>query len=615
MKTRLLISLAALCLSPLAQADAALDAVARLARGGAQQLALQRVEREQPANPADPRWLAWEALRLELLADLRRDGEVLTRIAQLPAGKPAAALADPAARAALRLNEPRLARAFAAQALWGEQPVGAAQAEARITAALRRLVEEVTRTLDAERATVFLNDEKSNELWSRFGSGLDNRTIRLPNRAGIAGWVFANGRLANIPNAYDDLRFNPASDRESGFITRSVLCVPLRDAAGKTLGVVQAINKRNGLFGIEDEERLQGFAFQAGELLDNPAAGMAPPGALVRALRRLVIDSHLAERRADLGFLALLRYRQDYAPLPAEEISAFAEKLLLADGVSEAANWLALHDDGGPLGLLVRLKSGLLSPQAAIAAARAALDPPTPAPPPPDKASRKNTLKSTPPPAVARPVGRELAAYWTVIGAAGEALRDPALQAEALERRLNLTALDEDGLFGARADALWKRYEELALAVANRAHLLIGEDQRWLALAVDNAAPAPLNARALFAYLARRGGSVEIREGARSRLAAVLIQRGLDVAAARLFGGDAAGEALLFVQLGPTDQARRSELNFVLGQSAAASGAHERAAGYFLASTHPRARRLAAENLVRAGFAEDARRVYEGLLK
>ncbi len=102
--------------------------------------------------------------------------------------------------------------------------------------------------LNAERSTLFLNDEKTSELWSEVGQGLESMQIRLPNHLGIAGAVFTSGKSINIPYAYADLRFNPAFDKKTGFFTRSILCVPIVNKHGKTIGVTQVLNKRGGPF-------------------------------------------------------------------------------------------------------------------------------------------------------------------------------------------------------------------------------------------------------------------------------------------------------------------------------------------------------------------------------
>ncbi|PJK31586.1 GAF domain-containing protein [Minwuia thermotolerans] len=141
--------------------------------------------------------------------------------------------------------------------------------ELELTRLLQRVMSEATRMLDAERSTLFINDEKTNELFSHVGEGLDSVEIRLPNHLGIAGAVFTSGDTVNIPYAYADLRFNPGFDKQTGFFTRSILCVPVVNKAGKVIGVTQALNKKGGPFTSDDESRLKAFTAQIAIGLEN----------------------------------------------------------------------------------------------------------------------------------------------------------------------------------------------------------------------------------------------------------------------------------------------------------------------------------------------------------
>ncbi len=142
-------------------------------------------------------------------------------------------------------------------------------ADIQLGSLLRRVMGEATRLLTAERSTLFLNDDKTDELWSEVGEGLESMQIRFPNHVGIAGAVFTSGRSINIPYAYADLRFNPAFDRQTGFFTRSILCVPIVNKQGRTIGVTQVLNKRGGPFTAEDESRLRAFTAQISIALEN----------------------------------------------------------------------------------------------------------------------------------------------------------------------------------------------------------------------------------------------------------------------------------------------------------------------------------------------------------
>lgn len=134
---------------------------------------------------------------------------------------------------------------------------------------LGKVMSEATRMLNAERSTLFLNDEKTNELFSKIGEGLGATEIRLPNHMGIAGAVFTSGKSVNIAHAYADLRFNPAFDKKTGFFTRSILCVPVIKKDGKVIGVTQVLNKRGGPFTENDEARLRAFTAQVSIALEN----------------------------------------------------------------------------------------------------------------------------------------------------------------------------------------------------------------------------------------------------------------------------------------------------------------------------------------------------------
>ncbi len=134
---------------------------------------------------------------------------------------------------------------------------------------LQKVMSEATKMLNAERSTLFLNDDKKNELFSQVGEGLSAQQIRLPNHLGIAGAVFTSGETVNIPYAYADLRFNPSFDRTTGFFTRSILCSPVVNKSGKIIGVTQALNKQGGPFTEEDESRLKAFTAQVSIALEN----------------------------------------------------------------------------------------------------------------------------------------------------------------------------------------------------------------------------------------------------------------------------------------------------------------------------------------------------------
>ncbi|MBT5077293.1 MAG: GAF domain-containing protein [Candidatus Marinimicrobia bacterium] len=143
--------------------------------------------------------------------------------------------------------------------------------ELELSSLLSRIVSTITTMLDAERSSLFINDEKTSELYTEVGEGLGKNVIRFPNHLGIAGTVFTSGEILNIPHCYADLRFNPAFDKQTGYFTRSMLCAPVTNKDGKIIGVRQVLNKRGGSFSSEDEARLVAFTSQISIGIENAA--------------------------------------------------------------------------------------------------------------------------------------------------------------------------------------------------------------------------------------------------------------------------------------------------------------------------------------------------------
>ncbi len=125
--------------------------------------------------------------------------------------------------------------------------------ERNLQALLERIWTELTRVMEAERSSLFLVDEDSDELYSVVAQ--EEKEIRFPKGVGIAGFVAATGRSLLIPDAYQDPRFNPEIDRKTGFRTRSILSVPLKNPRGEVLGVAQVLNRKD-MRPFEEEDRL-----------------------------------------------------------------------------------------------------------------------------------------------------------------------------------------------------------------------------------------------------------------------------------------------------------------------------------------------------------------------
>lgn len=138
-----------------------------------------------------------------------------------------------------------------------------------IESQIERIVTTARKIMNAERATLFLLDEFTGELWSMLAEGLAIREIRISKDKGVAGWVVKHGKPVNIEDAYSDSRFDPAVDKITGYKTHSILCGPLLNLKGELVGVLQVINKQNGNFDKADESFFSAFSYQTAIAVEN----------------------------------------------------------------------------------------------------------------------------------------------------------------------------------------------------------------------------------------------------------------------------------------------------------------------------------------------------------
>ena len=124
---------------------------------------------------------------------------------------------------------------------------------------LKLMVVEVTAAMQAERSNLLLLDrEKPGELVTRVADGVGAREVRIPFGVGIAGAAAQTRQIINVPDPYQDSRFNSAIDKASGFRTRSLLAVPVIAEGGQLMGVAEVMNKiGGGAFTAEDERFLE----------------------------------------------------------------------------------------------------------------------------------------------------------------------------------------------------------------------------------------------------------------------------------------------------------------------------------------------------------------------
>lgn len=138
-----------------------------------------------------------------------------------------------------------------------------------INVLLKVIAEETKIAIQADRCTVFMYDKEKNELWSKVALGMDSQEIRFPADRGLAGYVVKTGEPLNIPDAYNDSRFNPDIDKETGYRTKTILCMPIKNNNKEIIGAFQVLNKLNGVFTKGDEDLLAAIGGSASIALEN----------------------------------------------------------------------------------------------------------------------------------------------------------------------------------------------------------------------------------------------------------------------------------------------------------------------------------------------------------
>ncbi|MCC6749489.1 MAG: GAF domain-containing sensor histidine kinase [Deltaproteobacteria bacterium] len=220
---------------------------------------------------------------------------------------------------------------------------------------LRLIVGKITELMDAERSTLYVMDETRTELWTKVLQADELREIRLRVGEGVAGWAAQSGQTVNIADAYADPRFNPDVDRRSGYRTRSILCLPMKDNQGRLLGVVQVLNKRGGAFDAEDEELLEALASQVSIAIENSQLYLS----VVRKNKELITTQRELERRVRELDLLFEVQEQTQAATNLEEllegllkrtsalIGAEAASLMLQERSSERLYFLSALGERG----------------------------------------------------------------------------------------------------------------------------------------------------------------------------------------------------------------------------------------------------------------------------
>ncbi|MDH4069142.1 MAG: ATP-binding protein [Ignavibacteria bacterium] len=196
---------------------------------------------------------------------------------------------------------------------------------------LELILDAARLSIRADRGTLYLLDEETQELRAKRVQGESDVEITLPLGKGLAGYVAKTGETVNIFDAYSDPRFNPEIDRRSGYRTRTVLCMPMRDKEGKILGVFQLLNKADGTFTSEDESFIAAYSVHASIALNNA---------------RLVRDLVQGERLAAVGGMASQIIHDIRSPMAALRLYAETIKRRSDDsGIGEIATHMIKQVD------------------------------------------------------------------------------------------------------------------------------------------------------------------------------------------------------------------------------------------------------------------------------
>ena len=231
--------------------------------------------------------------------------------------------------------------------------------ELRLDKLLDIIAQQITRMLNVVRCTIYLKDGERHELWSKIaqGRGLEHTEIRVPlNGNNVVAIVARTGQTINMPNAYEDDRFSMDVDMVTDFRTHSLLAVPLKNNAGKVLGVFQVANKADGTpFDKKDEGILLLLATLASSSIE---------------IARLYQDVHVAQLETIYRLAVTAEYRdQQDTRAHLKNISIISYLLALALGMNKKEaelikNASPLHDIGKvALADNILLKPGRLTPE------------------------------------------------------------------------------------------------------------------------------------------------------------------------------------------------------------------------------------------------------------
>jgi Nif-specific regulatory protein len=134
---------------------------------------------------------------------------------------------------------------------------------------LIQMAEAATDMFDADRASIFLWDKPNKTIVGRPALGVKGGELRLADTVGVVGQVIQSGEPRRVAEADVAAGIDRAVDKQTGYRTKTLLCVPLVSASGSRLGAFEVLNKRNGAFTADDEVALLELATYAAVALES----------------------------------------------------------------------------------------------------------------------------------------------------------------------------------------------------------------------------------------------------------------------------------------------------------------------------------------------------------
>ncbi|MDD5208713.1 MAG: HD domain-containing protein [Elusimicrobiales bacterium] len=189
---------------------------------------------------------------------------------------------------------------------------GVVSKETNLNKLLEIIAEQVKTILVCDRCSVFILDRQTNELWSKVALGMQHTEIRVPFGKGIVGHVASTGVTLNIQDAYQDQRFTHDIDKLTGYRTRSILAMPLKNVSGHIIGVFEAMNKAGKPFNTDDEGLLQLISSLAASGIENAQLYESLSNSQLETIYRLAVT---AEYRDQQDTAIHLRHISEYSAL------------------------------------------------------------------------------------------------------------------------------------------------------------------------------------------------------------------------------------------------------------------------------------------------------------